>query len=111
MRSRKLVGGNVTQGASNTTQEEMAKELETFDMKVYRAQTQMVKEMMGALRRLGVPFFGTRSELVKVKDGGGEGAETSGGGSKKDGPGMIDEVELVKLQRRMLIILEDLCSD
>ena len=107
---RKLVGGNVTEGASNTSPEELAKELETFDMKVYRAQTQMVKEMMGALRRLGVPFFGTRSELVRLKNGR-EGVGASGGGDVRDGKEMIDEIELVKLQRRMLVILEDLCSD
>ena len=109
MMDRKLVGGSVTAGTSNTSPEEMAKELETFDMKVYRAQTQMVKEMMAALRKLGVPFFGTRSDLVRVP--GKEGAGGSGGGDGKDGQGMIDEAELVKLQRRMLVILEDLCSD
>jgi len=100
----KLVGGSVTEGnSSNTSPEEMAKELETFDMKVYRAQTQMVKEMMAALRNLGVPFFGTRSELVRIP-----GKEVAQG---KDCQGMIDEAELIKLQRRMLVILEDLCSD
>ena len=90
--------------SSNTSPEEMAKELETFDMKVYKAQTQMVKEMMAALRKLGVPFFGTRSDLIRV-------ASKEGGGSGKDGQGMIEEAELIELQRRMLVILEDLCSD
>ncbi|KAG0650003.1 hypothetical protein D0Z07_3735 [Hyphodiscus hymeniophilus] len=99
----KLVGGSVTEGTSNASPEELKKELETYDMKVYRAQTQMVKEMMGALRRVGVPFFGTRTELVRVA-----GKEAAGG---KDGSGMIDEGELVKLQRKMLVILEDLCSE
>ena len=106
MWSRKLVGGSVTDGTSNTSPEEMAKELDTFDMKVYRAQTQMVKEMMAALKRLGVPFFGTRRELVRVPGKEGEGA---GGGH--GGKGMIDEAELINLQRRMLSILEDLCND
>jgi len=91
------------EGVSNSSPEEMAKELETFDMKVYRAQAQMVKEMMGALRRLGVPFFGTRSELVRLA-----GNEGSDG---KVGAGMIDELELIKLQRKMLLFLEELCSD
>jgi hypothetical protein len=106
MESRKLVGGKVTDGISNASPEEMAKELETFDMKVYRAQTQMVKEMMAALKRLGVPFFGTRSELVRV-----QGKEGAGAGARDGEKGMIDEAELVSLQRRMLVILEDLCSD
>lgn len=101
------MGGSVTDGTSNSSPEEMAKELQTFDMKVYRAQAQMVKEMMAALKRLGVPFFGTKSDLVRMA--GKEGA--GGGGVGKEGNGMIDEGELVKLQRRMLVILEDLCSD
>jgi hypothetical protein len=105
MRGRKLVGGTITEGTSNTSPEETAKELETFDMKVYRAQTQMVKEMMGVLRRVGVPFFGTRSELVRVA------GKEAAGGDGKDGTGMIDEEDLVKLQRKMLMFLEDLCSD
>jgi hypothetical protein len=104
MKNRKLVGGSITEGASNTSPEEMKRELETYDMKVHRAQTQMVKEMMGALRRMGVPFFGTRVELVKIA-----GKETPG--APKDGLGMIEEVELVRLQRKMLVMLEDLCSD
>jgi len=79
----------------------MEKELETFDMKVYRAQMQMVREMNTKLRSLGVPFFGTRSDLVRPV-----GAE-----GPKDEKGMIDEVDLVKLQRKMLAILEDLCND
>ena len=101
------MGGSVTEGnSSNTSPEEMAKELETFDMKVHRAQTQMVKEMMAALRKLGVPFFGTRSDLVRVP-----GKEGRGDGRDGQSMGMIDEVELINLQRRMLVILEDLCSD
>ena len=87
----------------------MSEELKTFDMKVYRAQTQMVKEMTVKLRSLGVPFFGTKSELVRVP--GKEGAGRGGPVDSRDWKGMIDEAELVKLQRKMLGILEDLCSD
>lgn len=104
-----LVGGSVTTGTSNTSPEEMAEELKTFDMKVYKAQTQMVREMTVKLRSLGVPFFGTRSELVRVP--GREGAGGGGPVDSNDGKGMIDEAELVTLQRKMLGILEDLCSD
>jgi hypothetical protein len=104
MRDRKMVGGNVTEGSSNTSPEEMAKELETFDMKIHRAQTQMVEEMTKALKNLGVPFFGTKNDLVRIP-----GKEEAGGMDKSEG--MIDEAELVKLQRRMLGILEDLCND
>jgi hypothetical protein len=87
----------------------LAKELETFDMKVYKAQMQMVREMTAKLRSLGVPFFGTRAELVRVD--GKERAEEARSDGPKDGNGAIDEVELVKLQRRMLTLLEDLCGD
>lgn len=104
----KLVGGAASTGTSNASPEEMAKELETFDMKVYRAQIQMVKEFTSRLRSLGVPFFGTKSDLVRIA-----GKEIVGNGNEgpKDEKGMIDEAELVKLQKRMLAILEDLCSD
>lgn len=103
----KAVGGATGTGASNTSPEELARELETFDMKVYKAQTQMVKEMNGRLRNLGVPFFGTKSELIRVegKDGSMESLDV------KDKDGTIDEAELMELQRRMLSILEDLCTD
>ena len=84
------------------------KELETFDMKVYRAQMQMVKEMSAKLRSLGIPFFGTRTDLVRPA-----GKEPSGmkGTVGLEEKGMIDEVDLVKLQEKMLAILEDLCND
>jgi hypothetical protein len=105
---RKAVGGSTAAGTSNTSPEELEKELETFDMKVYKAQTQMVKEMSTKLRSLGVPFFGTRVDLVRPAGKGSSGTEESVGPEEK---GMIDEVELVRLQRKMLAILEDLCND
>jgi len=70
---------------------------------------QMVREMTTKLRNLGVPFFGTRSDLVRPI--GKEGGIAGGGDGGKGGDGMIDEVELVKLQRKMIAILEDLCND
>jgi len=93
---------------SNTSPEELQKELETFDMKVYRAQMQMVKEMSTKLRSLGVPFFGTRVDLVRPV--GKEASRTDGGVGAAE-KGVIDEVDLVKLQKKMLAILEDLCDD
>ncbi|PBP27251.1 hypothetical protein BUE80_DR001649 [Diplocarpon rosae] len=105
----KAVGGAVTGGFSNNSPDELTKELGTFDMKVYRAQLQMVKEMNAKLRSLGVPFFGTRSDLVRPV--GKEKALSSGKSDQEARKGVIDEAELVKLQRKMLKILEDLCSD
>lgn len=105
---------------SDTAIEE-ADELRVFDTKVYRAQLQMVKEMSTKLKSMGVPFFGTRTELVRVsgpKDGmikKDKKEEASGlnldGSSevKKEEGRKIDEEDLIGLQRRMLDILEDLC--
>lgn len=95
-------------GTSNTSTEELARELETFDMKVYKAQMQMTREMSNKLRSLGVPFFGTRSDLVRSAGKKGPELHTE---STKDGKVMIDEAELVKLQRKMLTMLEELCND
>ena len=108
-RFRKAVGGSVASGISNTDPEELAKEIVTFDMKVYRAQMQMVREMNAKLRSLGVPFFGTRSDLVRPV--GKEVTALSGTHDPKNEKGMIDEIELVRLQRKMLGILEDLCNE
>ena len=84
----------------------MARELQTFDMKVYRAQLTMNKEMTATLKSFGVPFFGTKTELIRPC------AEAGGGGAPRDNEdkGTIDEVGLVKLQRKMLKYLEDLCG-
>lgn len=76
-------------------------------MKVYKAQLAMNREMSNKLRSLGVPFFGTRSDLVKPA--GNEASEPHM--DTKDGKAMIDEAELMNLQRRMLTMLEELCND
>lgn len=73
------------------------KELTSFDMKVYKAQLQMNQEFTTKLRGLGMPFFGTKSNLVRRK-----------GDKAKLENGMIAEVELVTLQRKMLDLLEDM---
>lgn len=104
----KAVGGSTATGTSNTSPEELLKELETFDMKVYKAQMQMIKEMSTKLRSLGIPFFGTRVDLIRPAGKDLTGTEGSVVSEEK---AMIDEVDLVKLQRKMLAILEDLCND
>ena len=77
-------------------------------MKVYKAQMQMAKEFSSRLRNLGVPFFETKSELIRK-------ARKNGVGDRTDGPmdekGTIDEAALVKLQRQMLQMLQDLSSE
>lgn len=107
--SSKAVGGAVTGGFENNNPDAFAREIDTYDMKVYKAQLLMVKEMQAKLRSLGVPFFGTRSDLVRPMS---KHASTATSASDlKTEKGVIEEVELVRLQRRMLAILEDLCSD
>lgn len=110
--------------------EALTTELEVFDAKVYRAQHEMVKEMTGKLKALGVPFFGTRSGLVVLRSSPGsregsaiEGERGKGGRAevkneveKKEreearAQGKINEMELVELQRKMLGILQDLCGE
>lgn len=103
--------------------EALKTELEVFDVKVYRAQHEMVKEMTGKLRALGVPFFGTRSGLVVLRSRPesreGSAAEGDGNYEKEEQKkefekarerGRIHEMELVELQRKMLSILQDLCE-
>ena len=77
-------------------------------MKVHKAQLQMVREMTTRLRNLGVPFFGTRSDLVIPR---GKEEQEDGTGKGKLWQGKIREADLVELQRRILVILEDLCNE
>lgn len=98
-------------GHSDDSPEALARELETFDMKVYKAQMQMVREMNSRLRNLGVPFFGTRTDLVRPVGKGAPPLPTNGVEGPKGEKGIIDEVDLVKLQRKMLAMLEELSSD
>lgn len=106
--TRKAVGGTRSLGTSSADPKELAKELETFDMKVHRAQMQMVREMTVRLRNLGVPFFGTRSDLIIPA--GKEKLAVEAGDSKVE-KGKILEVELVNLQKKMLAMLEEMCSE
>lgn len=76
-------------------------ELNTFDKKVYGALTQLVRDYDAQLRKLGVPFYAIKHELVL-----GENAQS--GVSVK---GKLSREELGNLQRKMLQILEDLLMD
>ncbi|RDW71750.1 hypothetical protein BP5796_07784 [Coleophoma crateriformis] len=105
----KAVGGSKATGTNSTDPAELAKELETYDMKVYRAQMQMIREMTTKLRNIGVPFFGTKSELISPAKKVSSDITTYDGA--KNERNMIDEAELVKLQRKMLAILEDMCNE
>ena len=65
----------------------------------------MSQAMKSELKALGVPFFGTRSNLVRGNGTGPTPGGPVGGGED----GKVGEQELVGLQKRMLGLLEDLC--
>lgn len=77
-------------------------ELETFDRKVYKSMVQMAADFDAQLRKLGVPFFAIKHDLVIT-----DGAKEQGQSAK----GKLDKGELRELQKRMLQHLEDLLSD
>lgn len=110
---RKSIGGAPTSGASNVSPEELAKELQTFDMKVHKAQIHMFTEFSARLKALGVPFFGTKPELIRKakREERNEFGSTTPTHEPEDEMRTIDEVELLKLQRKMLETLEDLSSE
>ncbi|OCK83354.1 hypothetical protein K432DRAFT_184766 [Lepidopterella palustris CBS 459.81] len=84
-------------------------ELKEYDKKVYRASREMVNVMSLELKRLGVPFFGMKPELI-LPSGTEEPAvqqKPSVRPGTASGP-KITEEEMLGLQRRMLGYLEDM---
>lgn len=76
-------------------------ELEIFDKKVYGALMQLVRDYDGQLRKLGVPFYAIKYDLVLNKKSNSSATIT----------GKLDKRELSDLQKKMLQILEDLLMD
>ncbi len=71
--------------------------------------------MQAELRVLGVPFFGVKSHLVIEKTNPGKSGNSSiggdGAGEEKARPaGVIDSRQLIELQRKMLQLLQDMCT-
>ena len=77
-------------------------ELDAFDKKVYKSMVQMAADFDGQLRKMGVPFYAIKHDLI-VKDG--EKSEDRAKIRK------LEAKELRELQSRMLQHLEDLASD
>ncbi|KAI9833177.1 MAG: hypothetical protein M1819_003800 [Sarea resinae] len=108
------VGGNVPSSGAVSSPEDDAAELKRYDMKVYIASREMVKAMTLELKNVGVPFFGTDPALVSkggadpVRGGLHEATGESDGGQAGE---RIDDAELLKLQKRMLDLLEDMCKE
>lgn len=89
-------------------------ELATYDTKVHKASIEMAQAMMEELKTIGVPFFGVREELiqkeldplhVRMK------SDTVKDGTRLVSRTGTNQGELMKLQRRMLELLEDMCKD
>ncbi|KAI9837158.1 MAG: hypothetical protein M1837_003119 [Sclerophora amabilis] len=101
------VGGKVPEPSSVATSEEDARELILYDAKVYKASVEMVQAMNVKLNGLGVPFFGTKSQLIRKRKTALE-VESCGDVALA---GTVDEEELVNLQRKMVELLEDMCKE
>ncbi|KAJ9653962.1 hypothetical protein H2198_006950 [Neophaeococcomyces mojaviensis] len=78
------------------------KELEAFDKKVHKALCDMVKDYELQLRKMGIPFFAIKEELI-IK----ENEMDVDGGTK----GKLDKGELRELQKKVIVLLEDLLVD
>lgn len=87
--------------------EDQEVELRMFDVKVYKAQTQMSEAMSMRLKALGVPFFGTLSELIMSEI---SSAAVAPGSRPKWSP-LITSTQLLSLQRRMIEYLEDMYKE
>ncbi|KAF2813862.1 uncharacterized protein BDZ99DRAFT_459613 [Mytilinidion resinicola] len=81
-------------------------ELKQLDKRIYRAVRLMVDNMSLELKRLGVPFFGVKPELI-LPPGEAKPAGTPPPAASSVGP-KITEEELLALQRRMVEYLEDM---
>ena len=81
-----------------------------YDKKVHRACSEMHKAAMNELKGLGIPFFGTlESCLTKSEQG--ESLPHAKGREGEKSVRKLGEKELRELQRRMLVMLEDLCQE
>lgn len=83
-------------------------------MKVYKAQTEMVDAMSTDLAAMGVPFFGTKSHLIKdakPKDSKIHIAVMEPISNDDSDGKRITKDELLGLQKRMLQFLEDMFKD
>ncbi|KAK3673013.1 hypothetical protein LTR78_007124 [Recurvomyces mirabilis] len=91
--------------ATAQTDVEKDAELAAFDRKIFAAQVAMEEAMTGELKGLGVPFFGTKTDLIR----GDASIVPMGGGL--NGNALVNEVDLMALRRKMVQHLEDLYRD
>ncbi|KAJ5178096.1 Protein of unknown function DUF2458 [Penicillium coprophilum] len=94
-----------------STEKEFAAEIAAYDAKVHRAAVQMADAIIAELRGLDIPFFTLRKELIQDTPSNAEASQSqSQTESNQIIPSPIAKSELVKLQQRMLELLEDLCK-
>ena len=86
------------------SKDEQLLELMIFDEKIYKAQAQMNEAMSAKLKSLGVPFFGTPSDLILSDT---ETVHSSADTQSKWSP-KITSTQLLALKRRMISYLEDM---
>ncbi|KAI9757289.1 MAG: methylglyoxal reductase (NADPH-dependent) gre2 [Chaenotheca gracillima] len=103
----RTVGGDSSQDTPASTEEDNAREITMHNAKVYRASHDMVKAMSTEFKNLGIPFFGTQTRLVEK----GRALRDSEDQSYARLDGRIYEDDLLKLQRKMVEMLEDLCRE
>ncbi|PYI20653.1 hypothetical protein BO86DRAFT_393844 [Aspergillus japonicus CBS 114.51] len=102
------VGVPVDNNKSISTAEEDQAELTNYDVKVYRASSQMADAMIAELRALGIPFFSIQKDLVLAADAKSETVVNPFGSQKET---LITRQDLLQLQRRILELLLDLCGE
>ncbi|PYH43422.1 uncharacterized protein BP01DRAFT_358676 [Aspergillus saccharolyticus JOP 1030-1] len=100
------VGAPVDDKKPISTAEEDQAELLNYDVKVYKASRQMAGAIISELRGLGIPFFSIRDSLILATD-----AKSGIVNPFRQKETLITKQDLVKLQRRMLELLLDLCGE
>ena len=81
--------------------------MQRYDAKVHRACRDMSDAALGELKAIGIPFFGTRPELVQANSE----IKTTSTDMDYASDNKIPTEELRKLQKKILELLEDMCRD
>ncbi|MCJ1285599.1 hypothetical protein MMC26_004940 [Xylographa opegraphella] len=105
----KSMGGKVSTQVSGPTPAEDVAELVRYDKKVHRACLEMVNATRVELQSLGIPSFGIRRELVLRDDETDD--EMNDQVSATDRKRKLRSGEVLELQKKVLVLLEDLCEE
>ncbi|KAI9796989.1 MAG: hypothetical protein M1835_002512 [Candelina submexicana] len=102
------VGGKVPASTPVTSPQEDAAELARYEKKVHRAAREMVDASTKDLKTMGIPFFGTKQDLIREAPDEEANIGLQYPDNKRRAESAISSDELLNLQRRMLETLEDL---